>query len=61
MKLNHGHTFFPWSALNDYLFIIITDPQEDYYLLCDALPEDKDVRHKLQVQKLVGYVYRNKK
>ena len=32
----------------------LSGPSEDYYLLCDALEEDKDIRKKLQIQRLVG-------
>ncbi len=31
----------------------VVEPSEDYYLLCDALEEDRTVREKLQIQKLV--------
>ena len=35
------------------LLISLAEPSEVYYMLCDALPEDKDLRMKLQQQRLV--------
>ncbi|ESO90445.1 hypothetical protein LOTGIDRAFT_123167, partial [Lottia gigantea] len=35
-----------------YIYSSISDPKEEYYLLCDVLPEDKDLRQFLQKQKL---------
>ena len=36
------------------LLIICTGPKEFYSLLCDALPEDKQLRMKLQKEKLAS-------
>ena len=34
--------------------LLHVEPEESYYLLCDALPEDKNLRVRLQQEKLVG-------
>ena len=38
------------------LLLLLQDigPKEQYYLLCDALPEDRQLREKLQNEKLVS-------
>lgn len=52
--------------MEDYCIIYITntekeakDESEHYYLLCEKLPEDKEIRDILKKEKLVGqgYVY----
>ncbi|XP_039177654.1 zinc finger protein 277 isoform X4 [Crotalus tigris] len=34
------------------LVYFVTEDQDDYFLLCDALPEDRELREKLQQQRL---------
>lgn len=38
------------------MFFILTDigPKIQYFLLCDSLPEDRNLREDLQRQRLVG-------
>ena len=43
---HHGLTY-------ECLCLFFAAPSEYFYLLCDALPEDKEIRQKLQEEKLV--------
>ena len=38
------------------MFFVLTDigPKIQYFLLCDSLPEDRNLREDLQRQRLVG-------
>jgi hypothetical protein len=39
-----------------YFPILSTEEQDNYFLLCDVLPEDRILREELQKQKLVRIV-----
>lgn len=50
------------KAQHIYLLLISTEKQENYFLLCDVLPEDRVLRERLQQRRLVRvyYVYNDR-
>ncbi|KAK2187562.1 hypothetical protein NP493_162g07030 [Ridgeia piscesae] len=57
--LDYWRQRFKDAAITEFCSVIKTntketdvEPEESYYLLCDALPEDKNLRVRLQQEKL---------
>lgn len=47
-------SFLDWTLITKKLLCVILEQQELYFLLCDALPEDRILREQLQQRRLVS-------